>query len=216
MVLQGSVYEDVGIKYDISRERVFQIVRRILLKIDFANTQPYDIRKLRKDSDRLIQKIRISANHITIKKIISGGQTGADRAGLDVAIKHIISHGGAIPKGRMTESGVLDPKYNLEEMSTKSYPKRTEKNVVDSNGTVILTHGKLPGGSLLTRKKAIQHDKPILHLDMSTMDIDAAVGLLKAFIDENWIDILNVAGSRASKDSEIYSKTFGVVEGAIT
>ncbi len=147
-----------------------------------------------------------------INKIISGGQTGADQAGLDVAIKHNISHGGSIPKGRMTEDGVLDLKYNLEEMSTKSYPKRTEKNVLDSDGTVILTHGKLTGGSLLTRKKVIQHDTTVLHLDMGKVDIDKAVGQLKAFIDENEIEVLNVAGSRASKDSEIYGKTFEVVE----
>ncbi len=153
---------------------------------------------------------------MVIKRIISGGQTGADQAGLDVAIKHCIRHGGAIPKGRMTEDGVLPDKYNLEEMSTKSYPKRTEKNVLDSKGTVILTHGKLTGGSLLTRKKALQHDKPVLHLDMSKVDVGEAERLLKAFIAENWIDVLNVAGSRASKDSEIYGKTFSVVEGAIT
>jgi len=69
-----------------------------------------------------------------LKKIISGGQTGADVAGLDVAIKHGILHGGAIPKGKLTEDGVLPEKYNLQEMTTKSYPKRTEKNVVDSDG----------------------------------------------------------------------------------
>ena len=78
-----------------------------------------------------------------LKKIISGRQTGADQAGLDAAIKHNIPHGGTIPKGRMTEDGVLPAKYNLTEMTTKSYPKRTEKNVVDSDGTVIFTHGKL-------------------------------------------------------------------------
>jgi hypothetical protein len=150
-----------------------------------------------------------------IEKIISGGQTGADQAGLDVAIKNGIPHGGAIPKGRMTEDGVLDEKYNLEEMSTKSYPKRTEKNVLDSDGTVILTHGTLTGGSLLTRKRANQHDKPVLHLNMSKMDINEAVGQLAAFIDENGIEVLNVAGSRASKDAEIYGKTFEVVEGTI-
>jgi hypothetical protein len=72
---------------------------------------------------------------------------------LDVAIKHGIPHGGAIPKGRLTENGVLSAKYNLQEMTTKSYPKRTEKNVLDSDGTVILTHGILTGGSLLTQKK---------------------------------------------------------------
>jgi putative molybdenum carrier protein len=149
---------------------------------------------------------------MAIMKIISGGQTGSDQAGLDVAIKHGIPHGGAIPKGRMTEDGVLDSKYNLTEMSTKSYPKRTEKNVLDSDGTVILTHGKLTGGSLLTRKKALEHYKPVLHLNMSKVDIGKAVGLLTAFVDEDNIKVLNVAGSRASKDSLIYEKTFAVVD----
>ncbi len=69
-----------------------------------------------------------------LKKIISGGQTGADVAALDVAIKYGIPHGGAIPKGRLAEAGPFREKYNLEEMATKSYPKRTEKNVVDSDG----------------------------------------------------------------------------------
>jgi hypothetical protein len=150
-----------------------------------------------------------------LKKIISGGQTGADVAGLDVAIKHGIPHGGAISKGRQTEDGTLPEKYNLQEMPTKSYPKRTEKNVVDSDGTVIFSHGKLSGGSLLTKKKAIQHGKPVLHLDMEEATVEEAADLLKDFIQKNEIEILNVAGSRGSKDPEIYGKTFGVVERSI-
>lgn len=146
-----------------------------------------------------------------LKKIISGGQTGADQAGLDAAIENNIPHGGAIPKGRQTEVGVLPDKYSLEEMTTKSYPKRTEKNVVDSNGTVIFTHGKLTGGSLLTRKKAIDHNKHVLHLDMDKTDVDEAVCLLKVFIHTNNIDILNVAGSRTSKDAKIYGATYAVI-----
>lgn len=151
-----------------------------------------------------------------LKKIISGGQTGADVAGLDAAIKHGIPHGGAIPKGRLTENGVLPEKYNLQEMNSKSYPKRTEKNVFDSDGTVIFTHGKLIGGSLLTRKKALQHGKPVMHLDMGKVAVVKGIELLKAFINENEIEILNVAGSRGSKDLEIYSKAFQVVEKSIT
>lgn len=150
-----------------------------------------------------------------LKKIISGGQTGADVAGLDVAIKHGIPHGGSIPKGRLTENGLLPEKYALQEMTTKSYPKRTEKNVVDSDGTVIFTHGRLTGGSLLTQKKALQNSKPVIHLDMNKITVDRAVELLKVFIDENRIEILNVAGSRASKDHEVYDKTFQVVEKSI-
>ncbi len=138
-----------------------------------------------------------------LKKIISGGQTGADQASLDAAIKHNIPHGGAIPKGRMTEKGVLSDKYLLEEMATSSYSKRTEKNVVDSDGTVIFTHGQLTGGSMLTRKKAVEHNKPVLHLDMSDHNAEEAVGLLQGFIQENGVEVLNVAGSRASKDKDI-------------
>ena len=82
-----------------------------------------------------------------ITKIISGGQTGADRAALDVAMAHGIPHGGWIPKGRKTEGGPLPTKYQLQEMPTNSYPERTEKNVVDSDGTLIISHGELTGGS---------------------------------------------------------------------
>jgi hypothetical protein len=139
-----------------------------------------------------------------LRKIISGGQTGADQAGLDAAIKHNIPHGGAIPKGRMTENGVLPEKYNLTEMATKSYPKRTEKNVVDSDGTVIFTHGRLTGGSLLTRKKAIEHGKPVAHLDLTGMRVEDSAMALQQFIVENSIEVLNVAGPRASKDGKIY------------
>ncbi len=84
-----------------------------------------------------------------LKKIISGGQTGADQAALDAAIKLGIPHGGWIPKGRSTENGKLPDKYKLKEMPTKSYPNRTEQNVIDSDGTLIITHGKLTGGSNL-------------------------------------------------------------------
>jgi len=150
-----------------------------------------------------------------IKKIISGGQTGADQAALDVAIENDIPHGGWIPKGRMTEEGTLPVQYQLQEMPTKSYPKRTEKNVLDSDGTVIFTHGTLTGGSLLTRKKALAHDKPFLHLNMNKVGLTEAVNLLKTFIESHGIEILNVAGSRASKDGKIYAVTFKVVKNAI-
>ncbi|NTU72724.1 hypothetical protein HGB07_00935 [Candidatus Roizmanbacteria bacterium] len=147
-----------------------------------------------------------------LKKIISGGQTGADQAGLDAAIKHNIPHGGAIPRGRLTEDGVLPEKYLLEEMPSASYPKRTEKNVVDSDGTVIFTHGKLTGGSLLTKKKAIEHSKPVLHLDMLDLNAERATTLLQQFIEGHNIEVLNIAGSRASKDKRIYEATFSVIE----
>jgi len=77
--------------------------------------------------------------HSFVEKIISGGQTGADRAALDAAIGLDIPHGGWIPKGRKTEDGTLPDRYDLQEMRTASYPKRTERNIVDSDGTLILS-----------------------------------------------------------------------------
>jgi hypothetical protein len=100
-----------------------------------------------------------------LTKIISGGQTGADRAALDVAIELDIPHGGWIPKGRKTEDGILPEKYQVQEMPTDSLPKRTEKNVLDSDGSLILTHGNLTGGSALTVKMAKKHGRPYRHVD---------------------------------------------------
>lgn len=147
-----------------------------------------------------------------LRKIISGGQTGADQAGLDVAIHHGIPHGGAIPRGRLTEAGALPEKYKLDEMTTRSYPKRTEKNVLDSDGTVIFTHGKLRGGSLLTHVKAQEHGKPVIHLDMAENGVADAATTLSLFIHMNGIEVLNIAGTRGSEDPAIYTRTFQVLE----
>ena len=102
-----------------------------------------------------------------IKKIISGGQTGADRAALDVAIKLIILHGGWIPKGRKTEDGTLPEIYKLKEMPTDSYPARTEQSVIDSDGTLIIARGKLTGGTDYTRKMTLRHHKQLLGIDLN-------------------------------------------------
>ena len=148
-----------------------------------------------------------------IKKIISGGQTGADQGALDAAIKLDIPHGGWLPKGRLTENGPLPDKYQLKEMATDSHPARTEKNVLDSDGTLILSHGKLTGGSELTQQLAEKHTKPCLHIDLNTVvsKFDAA---LKAsnWIKDHDIEILNVAGARASKDPKIYQETMDILE----
>ncbi len=143
-----------------------------------------------------------------LKKIVSGGQTGADIAGIDAAIAHKIPYGGWLPKGRLTEDGPLPAKYDLEEMPTESYPKRTAQNVIDSDGTVIFTHGTLTGGSLLTRKKAVQHGRPVLHLDLERLTNEEAMHALVDFIEQNDIEVLNVAGSRGSKDPGLYDKVF--------
>lgn len=147
-----------------------------------------------------------------LKKIISGGQTGADQAALDVAIKLGIPHGGWIPKGRITETGVLDNKYKLKEMETTSYNKRTEQNVIDSDGTLIISYGKLTGGSDFTREMALLHHRPWLHIDLNKTGAFQAAGKIKSWITENEIEVLNVAGPRASKDPGIYQATVDIIE----
>jgi hypothetical protein len=141
-----------------------------------------------------------------IKKIVSGGQTGADHAALDVAIEHNIPNGGWILKGRLAEDNPLPDHYHLKEMPTSSYPARTERNVIDSDGTLIFSHCKLAGGSDLNRKFATQHGRSWLHIDLNQTDHTDAAAKIKEWIIREEIEILNVAGPRASKDPQIYNK----------
>ena len=150
-----------------------------------------------------------------IEKIISGGQTGADQAGLDAAIELGIPHGGWTPKGRKTEAGPLPAKYKLKEMGTTSYPKRTEKNILDSDGTVIFTFGKLTGGSELTKKLAEQHGFPCLHVDLNKVSVGEGAEIVRPWIEKHNIKVLNVAGSRASKAPTIYDITKQILKAAI-
>ena len=146
------------------------------------------------------------------EKIISGGQTGADRAALDVALKLGIDHGGYIPRGRRSEAGPVPDHYQLVEMYSDSYPDRTAKNVVEGDGTVIVSHGPLDGGSALTRKLAQSHGKPFIHIDLTqTTNFDAALELAD-WLHTQSIRVLNVAGPRSSKDPEIYQATADLLE----
>jgi len=108
----------------------------------------------------------------------------------------------------------LPAKYKLKEITTTSYPKRTEKNVLESDGTLILTHGNLTGGSALTQKITNQHGRPCLHIDLNKIIAFDAALKISTWVEENSISVLNVAGSRASKDKRIYDATMGILESA--
>ena len=150
-----------------------------------------------------------------IKKIISGGQTGADQAALDSAIKLDMPHGGWIPKGRIAEAGSLPDKYKLQEIPDDSFPGHTEQNVIDSDGTVIIAHGKLYDGSEYVREMAEKHGRAWIQIDLDiTTPLDAALKISN-WIIENPIAILNVTGSSAGKDPKIYEKTRDIIEGVI-
>jgi len=147
-----------------------------------------------------------------LKKIISGGQSGVDRAALDVAIKLTIPHGGWIPQGRLTEDGPLPPEYQLTETDSSSYAERTEKNVVDADGTLIISRGSLTGGSEYTREMAVKHNRIWLHIDLNQIAAFQAAVAIKDWISENKIEVLNVAGPRASKDPKIYRDSLNILE----
>jgi hypothetical protein len=139
---------------------------------------------------------------MTIKKIVSGGQTGAERAALDVAIRYSVAHGGWIAKGRKTDDGPLRDKYKLVEEVIQN---TIDLNVTNSDGTLILTQGK-------PLKIASRQKKPCLHIDLLETQSAAAITDIHSWILENNIQILNVTGSR---DKDIYKHTDLVVSGII-
>jgi len=150
-----------------------------------------------------------------IEKIVSGGQTGADRAALDAAIACGIPHGGWCPKGRLAGDGPISERYQLTETEGASYLARTERNVKRSDGTVILTLGEMAGGSARTADFARRHRKPRLHLRLDGMNDEEAVEKLRVFVSENGIRVLNVAGSRTSTEAGIYERCRGIVSGLL-
>jgi hypothetical protein len=143
-----------------------------------------------------------------IKTIISGGQTGADRAAFDFALENNIEIGGFVPKNRRAEDGRISPVYtNLTETATRNYVVRTELNVQNSDATLIVSHGRLAGGSELTKKFAEKHQKPFLHIDFLGSTIAEAAREARKWLASINCEELNVAGPRLSTDAEIYGKT---------
>lgn len=140
-----------------------------------------------------------------IKKIISGGQTGVDQGALEAALSLNISLGGFCPNGRICENGIIPDKFQLIETESKDYSDRTEKNIINSDATLILTtKNKLSGGTYLTKILTNRHKKPCLILNLKEeMDKKA----FSEWINNNKVKILNIAGPRESKEKGIYAKT---------
>ena len=144
-----------------------------------------------------------------VAKIISGGQTGVDRGALDFAIRRGIEHGGACPRGRLSENGRIPDKYKLTETASKSYPGRTLKNVQSADGTLIFSRGKPSGGTLLTVNFCNSVSKPRLTIDLNR-PLDAAT--FWQWVKAEKIQVLNVAGPRESKQSGIRKQTIAALE----
>jgi hypothetical protein len=136
-----------------------------------------------------------------IAKIVSGGETGVDRAGLDFAIKNGIAHGGFCPKGRLCERGGRIPdKYNLTETSSSDFRMNTAQNVQHSDGTLIISRGHPTGGTKLTAKNCISRKKQKFIIDANRkVKVDEFV----QWVRDNKIVTLNIAGPRDSKQPNI-------------
>ncbi len=146
-----------------------------------------------------------SARRLIRVKIVSGGQTGVDRAVLDAARELGLPYGGYIPRSRWTEEGPLADDYEgMVETVSAGPSRRTKLNVNESDATLIITRGPCEGGTLLTAETARKAGKPNLILDLAELGGDAAIAAIHTWLEETRLASLNVAGPRASKDPAIY------------
>ena len=146
-------------------------------------------------------------------KIISGGQTGVDRAALDVALKHGIESGGWCPTGRLDEFGRIPDRYPLRELESGGFTERTLQNVKDSDGTIIIYLGRLSGGTEQTVKFCVEQQRPLELIDASKVSIEKGAWLIANFVRANKIETLNVAGPRQSDWPDGYKYAFRALDG---
>jgi hypothetical protein len=145
----------------------------------------------------------------SIERIVSGGQTGVDRAALDAAIQLGIAHWGWCPRGRIAEDGPIPGHYQLEEAESSVHAERTELNVRDSDASLILSEGTPEGGTALTVELARRRGRPYLIVDMrKDVDVDAA----REWLRNGAIRVLNVAGPRESRCPGIYARARDVLK----
>lgn len=154
----------------------------------------------------LIQNRQIQGDQVRmtdIEKIISGGQTGVDRAALDVALELGVPCGGWCPKHRRAEDGRIPAHYPLIESATANYAERTALNARDSDGTLILAPGSLTGGTALTRSVAQRYGRPVYVVDLNQ---HADLSSVQEWITQHSIRVLNIAGPRESQQPGIHDR----------
>lgn len=139
--------------------------------------------------------------------IISGGQTGVDRAALDIALESGVSCEGWCPEGRLAEDGIIDARYPLKEFPGDDYIQRTRRNVKDSDATLVIYFDQLEGGTKLTVEFCEQEAKPILLIDANVVRFAFAVDEVLDFVHRHRPRNLNIAGPRASKQPDAYAYT---------
>lgn len=139
------------------------------------------------------------------EKIVSGGQTGVDRAALDVALGLEMPAGGWCPRGRLAQDGAIPDFYPLNETPSARYGERTEWNVRDSDATLILYEGPLTGGTALTLSLAKRYARPFFLVELSQMP---AIQAVRRWLRAERILVLNVAGPREESCPGIYARAY--------
>ena len=147
-----------------------------------------------------------------IGRIVSGGQTGADRAALDWARAHGVPHSGWCPKGRLAADGPLPAHYQLQETESAGYRQRTRLNVSESDATLILNTGVLDGGTLQTLRFARTLGKPHLVIQLDELTLDEAAKQVRVWLGEGRFSALNVAGPREEKRPGIYASVIALLD----
>jgi hypothetical protein len=145
-------------------------------------------------------------------KIVSGGQTGVDRAALDVALKHRMECGGWCPAGRLDEIGRIPGRYPVQELESGGFAERTLHNVKDSDGTIVVYPGRLWGGTEQTVQFCVEFERPHQLIDASKVSASEAVKLIANFVRSNKIEVLNVAGPRQSEWAGGYDYAFRTLD----
>ncbi len=154
-----------------------------------------------------------AATRFPVQKIVSGGQSGVDRAALDIALKLGISCGGWCPRGRRAEDGPIAPRYPLQETPTSEYAERTEWNVRDSDGTLVLCDGPPTGGTAVTIGLAKKWDRPCHVVDLAE---NPRIAPVRAWIASAHIKTLNVAGPRISTSPRCHALACLFLESLLT
>ena len=148
-----------------------------------------------------------------VLKIVSGAQTGVDRAALDVALALGFACGGWVPRGRLAEDGLVPHHYPVRETQSRGYTERTARNVRDSDATLILTRGAPTGGTALTVRHALELRRPCLVVDLAT---DASPSAVDAWLRKRRVRVLNVAGPRESNVPGIYGEAAQFLRALLT
>jgi hypothetical protein len=147
-----------------------------------------------------------------VTRILSGGQTGVDRAALDWALAHGIEHGGWCPRGRRAEDGPIDARYRLHETASADYAVRTRRNVAEADATLVLNRGPLAGGTLHTIRHAKRIGRPCLVVALDAPDLDAEVRRTREWWQALQAGSLNVAGPRESGRPGIHGDALAFLE----